>query len=305
MSETFTVQIKFSITFIYSFLCILILFDSSKSQAYDNAKINCFIRHLKEQKILPQNFEEKPTIRDISHCEKIVEHARDLYRNRITVTAILDIGPLNLENMLEKERTCFDNQIKAQNIGDYMLKLIIYRSMDLVNFNLVIDQEKTRDHIMDIISYSTSNCTFGIVYDTFDNQRVKNFVKRKYVIDHDILGLKEYNLTLNPFNVDIPKIDYEALIAKIVQEESAFIEEKIKEERSNNEVSAKHTFKFENDEALTFLSRNWAVIFLTELNISSEEREKKQQQYTKELIEFQRKKNIIPLDDGCCAYVRV
>lgn len=254
---------------------------------------------------MPRDFEEKPTIRDISSCEKIVQHARDLYRNRITATAILDIGPLNLENMLEKERTCFDDQIKAQNIGDYMLKLIIYRSMDLVNFKLVLDQQKTRDHIIDVISFSTANCTFGIVYDTFDNQRVKNFVKRKYVIDNDILGLKEYNLTLNPFNVEIPKIDYDVLIAKIVQEESTFIEKKIKEERSNDEVSAKHIFKFEEDEALTFLSRNWAVIFLTEINISSEERERKQEQYAQELLQFQKKKNIIPLEDGCCAYVRV
>lgn len=275
------------------------------TQSFDNAKLNCFIRHLKAQKILPEDFAEKPTIRDISKCEKIVEHARDLYRNRITTTAILDIGPLNLENMLEKERKCFDDQVKAQNVGDYMLKLIIYRSMDLINFNLVVDQEKTRETIMDIISYSTSNCTFGIVYDTFNNERIKNFVKRKYVIDNDVLGLKEYNLTLNPFNVDIPKIDYDALIEKIVQDESKFIEKKIKEERSGNEASSKRIFKFDHDEALTFLSHNWAVIFLTELNISADERNEKQQQYAKELLEFQKKKNIIPLDNECCAYVRV
>lgn len=228
-----------------------------------------------------------------------------MYRNRITVTAILDIGPLNLESMLEKERACFDNQIKAQNIGDYMLKLVIYRSMDLVDFNLMADQQKTREKIVDIIAKISCNCTYGIVYETFDNQRVKNFVKRKYVIDNDILGLKQYNLTLNPFNVEIPKIDYKLMIERIVQEESKFIEKKIKEERSNFEVSAKHLFQFEKDEALHFLSHNWAVIFLTELNITPEEREKKQQEYAKKLIEFQKMKNIIPLDDDCCAYVSV
>lgn len=283
-------------------MCLISL---TRSQSYDNAKINCFIRHLKQQKIIPQDFEEKPTIRDIRQCDKIVEHARDLYRNRITVTAILDIGPLNLENMLEKERKCFDDQIKAQNIGDHMLKLIIYRSIDLVNFNLVVDQEKTREHIIDVISYSTSNCTFKIVYETFNNERIKNFVKRKYVLDNDVLGLKEYNLTLNPFNVEIPKINYDDLIDKIVKEESGFIEKRIKEERSGDEVSSKSIFKFEKDEALTFLSHNWAVIFLTELNISPEEREQKQKQYATELIDFQKKKNIIPLDQECCAYVRV
>lgn len=217
----------------------------------------------------------------------------------------MDIGPLNLENMLEKERQCFDDQIKAQNIGDYMLKLIIYRSMDNIDFNTIADQEKTREHIIDVISYSTSNCTFGIVYDTFNNERIKNFVKRKYVIDNDVLGLKEYNLTLNPFNVAIPKIDYDALLAKIVQEESKFIEKKIKEERSGDEASSKRIFKFEDKEALTFLSHNWVVIFLTELNISPEERVEKQKQYSKELLDFQKKKNIIPLDEECCAYVRV
>lgn len=265
------------------------------SQSYDNAKLNCFIRHLKQQKVLLQDFEEMPTIRQISKCDVIVQNARDLYRNRITKTAILDIGPLNLENMLEKERKCFDDQVKAQNLGDYMLKLIIYRSIDPVDFKFDADQQKTKEHIIDVISYSTANCTFGIVYDTFDNQRIKNFVKRKYVLDNDVLGLNEYNLTLNPFNVDIPHIDYEALIAKIVLEESQFIEKKIKEERSLYEVSAKKIFKFEDDEALTFLSLNWAVIFLTELNISSEERVEKQQQYIKELQKFQKIKNIIPL----------
>lgn len=270
-------------------------FVTINSQVYDNAKLNCFIRHLKLQKVLPQEFEEMPTIREITKCEVFIQKARDLYRNRITQTAILDIGPLNLENMLDKERKCFDDQVKAQNLGDYMLKLIIYRSMDTEEFNYDADLKKTREHIIDVISYSTANCTFGIVYDTFDNQRIKNFVKRKYVLDNDILGLKEYNLTLNPFNVDFPKIDYDALIAKIVLEESQFIEKKIKEERSTYEVSAKKIFKFEDDEALKFLGLNWAVIFLTELNISLEERQQKQQQYIKEIQEFQKIKNIIPL----------
>ena len=205
----------------------LFCFTTINSQSYDNAKLNCFIRHLKQQKVLSQDFEELTTIREISKCDVFIQKARDLYRNRITQTAILDIGPLNLENMLEKERKCFDDQVKAQNLGDYMLKLVIYRSMDPADFKYDADQQKTKEHIIDVISYSTANCTFGIVYDTFNNQRIKNFVKRKYVLDNDILGLKEYNLTLNPFNVDIPNTDYDALIAKIVLEESQFIEKKI------------------------------------------------------------------------------
>ena len=273
----------------------LFCFTTINSQSYDNAKLNCFIRHLKQEKVLPQDFEELTTIREISKCDVFIQKARDLYRNRITQTAILDIGPLNLENMLEKERKCFDDQVKAQNLGDYMLKLVIYRSMDPADFKYDADQQKTKEHIIDVISYSTANCTFGIVYDTFNNQRIKNFVKRKYVLDNDILWLKEYNLTLNPFNVDIPNTDYDALIAKIVLEESQFIEKKIKEERSTYEVSATKIFKFEDDEALKFLSLNWAVIFLTELNISSEERTQKQQQYIKEIQQFQKMKNIIPL----------
>lgn len=273
----------------------LFYFNTVYSQSYDNAKINCFIRHLKDQKVLPQNFEEKPTIRVISKCNEVVQNARDFNRNRITQTAILDIGPLNLENMLEKERICFNSQVKAQNLGNYILKLIIYRSMGILDNNLEIDRQKTRELIIDIISHTTANCTFGIVYDTYNNQRIKNFVKRKYVLDNNILGLKEYNLTLNPFNVDLPQIDYEALIEKITQEESQFIEKKINEDRSNDEVSAKKIFNFKNDEAIIFLSLNWAVIFLTELNISSDERERKQQQYTQELLPFQKSKNIIPL----------
>lgn len=229
------------------------------TQPYDNAKINCFIRHLKAKKILANDFEETPTIRDISHCDKVVTSAQNTYFKKIESSAVLDLGSLNLENMLESERRCFIEDIKTRQIGDYILKLLIYRSLGAVSYKSVLDQEKTRDHILELIAQSVSFCTFNTLYDTFNNERLKNYCKRRYVIENNILGLKEYNLTLNPFNVQIPKIDYEQRVQKIVQDEAKFIENRINSERSADEAK----FKFKDDEAVTFLSRNWATIFLT------------------------------------------
>jgi hypothetical protein len=214
---------------------------------------------LKTKKILPQDFQETPTIRDITHCDKVVNSAQNVYFKKIASSAVLDLGSLNLENMLESERKCFDEDIKTREIGDYMLKLIIYRSLGVVSFNLVVDQEKTRDKILELIAMSASYCTFDTLYETFNNERIKNYCKRQYVLDNNILGLKEYNLTLNPFNVQIPKIDYEKRIEKIVHDEAKFIETRINSERTEDQAK----FKFKGDEALTFLSRNWATIFLT------------------------------------------
>ncbi|KAG5675800.1 hypothetical protein PVAND_005674 [Polypedilum vanderplanki] len=291
-------MLKIGIIFTILFVIFIPQFHT---QSYDNAKINCFIRHLKAKKILRDDFQETPTIRDITHCDKVVDSAKNVYFKKIEQSAVLDLGSLNLENMLESERRCFDDDIKTREIGDYMLKLIVYRSLGVVSVNLVVDQEKTRDHILDLIAMSASYCTFNTLYDTFNNERIKNYCKRRYVLDNNILGLKEYNLTLNPFNVHIPKIDYEQRIQKIVADESKFIENKINSERSDDEPR----FKFKDDEALTFLSRNWATIFLTELNISPEEKDEKKKQYSKDLFAFHKSKNIIPIEDECCDYLRV
>lgn len=274
-------------------------------QTYDNAKINCFIRHLKEKKVLSSDFNEVPTARDIRRCDKIVDNAKTLYYHKIEQSAVLDVGSLNLENMLESEKKCFNDEIRSRDIGNYMLKLIVYRSLGVVSFNLVVDQEKTRDIILDLIAKSASYCTFNTLYDTFNKERIKNYCKRQYVIDNNILELKEYNLTLNPFNVEIPKINCDEVITKIVQDETIYIEKRINSERSNDEATAKSVFKFKDNEALTFLSRNWAIIFLTEMNISSKEKDEKKKQYSSDLFQFQKSKNVIPLGDQCCDYFRV
>jgi hypothetical protein len=281
------------------------LISSACAQTYDNAKINCFIRHIKKSKVLNTNFQELPTIREISDCNKIVDSALDVYLKKITESSILDLGPLNLENMLDKERKCFNAELKKRSVGDFILKLIIYRSLASVSFKLVIDQDKTRDHIFELIAASASYCTFNTVHDTFNNERIKNYCKRKYVLDNNILGLQDYNLTLNPFNVMIPSIQYEDLIEKIVKEESAFIEYRINTARSADEITNKYPFKFKKGEAIQFLSRNWAVIFLTEMNISAEEKVEKERQYAQDLFEFHKTKSIIPLQSQCCEYVRI
>lgn len=284
-------------------ILVISILNLSSSQSYDNAKINCFIQHLKAKKLLPTNFDEAPSIRTIKQCDKIVDNVKNIYYEKIKSSSVLDLGTINFENSLEKERLCFDKEIKSREIGDYILKLIVYRSLGIVSFNFVVDQQKTRDLIMELIASSASNCTFNTIYETFNYERIKNYCKRKYVIDHNVLNMKEYNLTLNPFNVKIPEVNYEEVIAKIVSDNAAFIENRINSERSDDPESAKYKFKFNDDkEALNFLSKNWAVIFLTELNISPEEKEAKEKQYAQELFEFHKSKNIIPLDDQCCDY---
>lgn len=289
------------ITFIFT---ILIL-NQSSAQSYDNAKINCFIRHLKDKKILASDFDETPSIRSIKRCDKIVDSVKNIYYEKLKATTALDLGTLNFENSLDKERGCFDKEIKSREIGDHILKLIVYKSVGVISYNLVLDQEKTKSVITQLIADSASLCTFNTIYETFNYERIKNFCKRKYCIDHNVLGLKEYNLTLNPFNVKIPDVNYEDIISKIVKENAHFIESRINAERSKDEASAKSLFKFTDDnEALNFLSKNWAVIFLTEINISEDERKEKEKIYAMEVLDFHKQKNIIPLDDLCCDFVR-
>lgn len=261
---------------------------------------------MKAKNILESSFEEITSIRNIKFCDKIVDNVKGIYYEKLRISSVLDIGSLIFENTLDVERKCFDKEIKSRDVGDYVLKLIVYSSLGLVSTKQAVDQERTRDLIIELIASAASHCTFNTIYETFNYERIKNYCKRKYVIDHNVLGLKEYNLTLNPFNVRIPEVNYEEVIAKIVQENSQFIENRINSDRRSIKESEKSSFKFKDDEeALDFLSKNWAVLFLTEMNISPEERQEKEKQYAKQVFEFHKSKNILPLDDQCCDHIKV
>lgn len=84
------------------------------------------------------------------------------------------------------------------------------------------------------------------------------------------MGLKAFNLTLNPFHIDTSEINCHEIIQSMVDE--------LTENEDGTTIG--------EVDAIQLLSHEWAVIFLTEINVSNKQREierKKYEQDTKTL----------------------
>lgn len=240
---------------------------------YNNAKMNCFIKHLKDEKILDNKFEKFPsqTNFSIADCDSFVNDVEKFYYNRVKNGTTFDFESPEIQSHLEEQGECIEQSLRMKNYGDYILKSLIFDALKPLSVDLAIERNATLIKLQGMLSSAISSCTFATLYDAYVQIRRHNYCARKYVVDNDIMGLKTFNLTLNPFHIDTSEINCHEIIQSMVDD--------LTENEDGTTIG--------EVDAIQLLSHEWAVIFLTEINVSNKEREierKKYEQDTKTIF---------------------
>jgi hypothetical protein len=236
------------------------------SNEYNNKKMNCFIQHLQRKKFLRSNFENFPTPKSFneSECENFVKIVENFYYARIKNGTSFSVEVPNFRELLKDQGDCVEKQLREKQYGDLFIKSLIYDALKPLSRDLEVERNETTRLLSDALGSAISACTFQALYDSYVQIRRNNYCTRKYVIDNDIMGMRNYNLTLNPFRIDVSKINCTETIQKLVDSTG-----------DANELG--------KTEALRLLSHEWAVIFLTEIKISDSDRMKEEQKYEKDI----------------------
>lgn len=244
-----------------------IIFDNENR--FNNAKTNCFIRHLKNAKQLRENFEEFPsqTNFNFTECETFVESVQNFYYQRVKNGSTFSVEVPDFQELLEHQGDCVEKQLRQSYYGDLILKSFIYDALKPLTDDLSIERNQTVTKLQTALSTAISACTFTALYDEYIQIRRHNYCARKYVINNDIMGLRHFNLTLNPFHIDLSDVNCDELIQKMV----------------DDITTADESTTIGASDALQLLSHEWGVIFLTEINVSNEQREIEKKKYQEDL----------------------
>lgn len=189
----------------FAFITIRVSFGSSELQGdlYNNAKINCFIRHLKKEKLLRDNFEEFSTRSKFneSNCESFIVNVEKFYYERIKNGTSFSVQVPDFQDLLEDQGDCVEKELRKKQYGDLFLKSLIYDALKPLTEDLEVERNETTVQLKNAFSSVISTCTFSGLYDAYINIRRKNYCARKYVVEHDVMGMKNFNLNLNPFHI--------------------------------------------------------------------------------------------------------
>lgn len=241
---------------------------------FNNAKINCFIRHLQGKRLLRDNFEEFPVRTNFNqtNCENFVKTVENFYYQRIKNGTSFNVEVPDFQELLENQGDCIEKELRVRQYGDLFLKSLIYDALKPLSRNLEVERNQTTKQLKEALASAISSCTFSALYDTYARIRRNNYCARKYVVDNDIMGMKSYNLTLNPFHIDVSKINCTEIIEKQVNDLGT---------DSDGDV-----IELGKSDAIGLLSHEWAVIFLTEIRVSEEDWKKEKEKYEEGIKEL-------------------
>lgn len=233
--------------------------------------MNCFIRHLKENNLIQKDFEEFPSRNDfnLTDCENFVTVVENFYYERIRNGSTFDVEIPDVQELIIDQGKCIEKQLRNDSYGDLILKSLIYDALKPLNDELTMQRNQTVKKLQEVLQSSISACTFTALYETYISIRRNNYCARKYVVDNDVLGLRNFNLTLNPFHIDISGVNCTELIQKMIED-----------------VSSDESTPTDNFNAIQLLSHEWGVIFLTEITVSLDQREIEKKKYQEDLKEI-------------------
>lgn len=258
----------------FAFITVKISFATVEldGDLYNNAKINCFIRHLKKEKLLRENFEEFSTQSKFnqSNCENFVQNVENFYYNRIKNGTSFNVQVPDVRELLESQGDCIEIELRKENYGDLFLKSLVYDALKPLSEDLEIERNETTFELKRALSSAISSCTFSKLYDAYINIRRRNYCARKYVVEHDIMGMKNFNLNLNPFHIDVSQINCTQIIEKSVSD-------------ITNEEDDESIGELAKSDAMLLLSHEWAIIFLTETKITEAQRVEEEKKYKEEV----------------------
>lgn len=237
---------------------------------YNNAKINCFIKHLNSEGLIDKNFEELRSQSNFSmaECKRYVEDVENFYYNRVKNGSTFDFETPEIQDHLGEQGECIVAQLKISKYGDYNLKALIFDALKPLSDKLAKERNATLIKLREMLSTSISSCTFSTLYDAYSQIRRNNYCARKYVVDNDIMGLKTFNLTINPFHIDVSELNCHEIIQSMV------------DDLTKDDVNS----TIDEVDALQLLSHEWAVIFLTEINVSKIQKEMEMLKYEKDTL---------------------
>lgn len=240
---------------------------------FNNAKINCFIRHLQRKRILKEKFEEFPVQENFNqiYCENFVKTVENFYYERVRNGTSFRVEVPDFQELLENQGDCVERELRGREYADLFLKSLIYDAMKPLSSDLEMERNQTTHQLRDSLSGAISKCTFSALYESYTEIRRNNYCARKYVVENDIMGMKNYNLNINPFHIDVTKINCTAVIAKLV------------EDLGNGSDINEDNVDIDESDAIGLLSHEWAVIFLTEIQVSVEDRMKEEKKYEEDI----------------------
>lgn len=260
----------------FAFITIKISFASVELEGdlYNNAKINCFIRHLKKHKLLRANFEEFPTRNNFNdtNCESFVQVVEKFYYNRIKNGTSFNVQVLEFQDLVDNQGDCVEMHLRENQYGNLFLKSLIYDALKPLTGDLEVERNETTVQLKLALSSAISACTFSGLYDAYITIRRKNYCARKYVVEHDIMGMKNFNLNLNPFHIDTSQVNCTKIIESLVDDISS------DDEGDLGELAKTDT--------ILLLSHEWAIIFLTEIKITEAQRLEEQKKYEEGVKKF-------------------
>lgn len=231
--------------------------------------MNCFIRHLKHENQLRENFEEFPsqTNFNLTECEDYIESVQNFYYNRVKNGTTFSVELPDFQELLEKQGDCIEKQLRITDYGNLILKSLIYDALKPLTDDLSLERNQTVTKLQGALSTAVSACTFTALYDEYIEIRRHNYCARKYIIENDIMGLRHFNLTLNPFHIDLSGVNCDKIIQDMVDDITS----------SNEDATLSQS------DALQLLSHEWGVIFLTEINVTEEQRKAEEKKYEEDL----------------------
>lgn len=199
-----------------------------------------------------------------------MKNVENFYYDRIRNGTSFNVQVPDFQDLLDSQGDCVESQLRMKKYGDLFLKSLIYDALKPLMGDLEIERNETTVQLKDALSSAISACTFEGIYDAYINIRRKNYCARKYVVEHDIMGLKNFNLNLNPFHIDVSQINCTEIIENLVEDISSD-----DEEESIGELAKSDT--------IHLLSHEWAVIFLTETRITEAQRIEEEKKYEEEV----------------------
>lgn len=242
---------------------------------------DCFIKYLKSNKILQSYYQEQDT-NEVEDCNEIVENfINSTYRE----TAL----ELRKDEHLKEFTLCMMSDLRLYKFADYKMLKIVYELSASMNEDEKKKKVKAAEaKVEEAQILSVQHCmiekALAAQFDGyFENKTKENemeiYCKRKYVVDHNLIDPKLFNLDVNSKETDEKRLACEKLIKTAAEALEARIDSDMRKDESvsNDYVECVKRVHREG----RFFETTLIVDVLTHLDLTEEQKEEERKRFVK------------------------
>lgn len=237
------------------------------------------VKHLKGLKILEENFAEHNVGSHVANCTEVIRETQEAVYDSVFFR-------IKLANF-DKYKQCIVSDLRSHNWAEQGME----QAAILVSESISEQEKSSKTQAITIrnnrilqgaLELCVNTDLFGSLFDKMfsksssseeededDEDPMSDYCTRRYVVEHNLIDKKVYNVIVNPTNLNVRGVNCETILETTIAELRVAVTSMLTS-RSNNAETLKcreHKFVQSN-----FIDKMMALDVLSELNLTSEQK---------------------------------